>query len=519
MEITETKEAISLDSIRTDGGTQARAGLNEDKVAEYQQMIEEVKANIHPGWPFKDAIELFYDGSDYWLADGFHRIEACRRAVWLWRIKANIHQGTRRDAVLFACGANADHGLPRSADDKRRAVETLLRDPEWGAWSDREIARRCKVSHPFVAKVRSEIDTGNVSSMNERVFVHPKTGKETTMNTGNIGGDNTDYSAAYDWLATYTGKHGRTWRDLEDNQVHHANSPCYQAFVAEFPNLTDPKSYLKRALARLRQEHENAVIASNNEEFWKRYDQEVQRHREDVADPDGRRPPSKCPRCHADKSSLLIGSDHWRCKNCGREYDHAGKMPVTEEVEETAVESTYTAEIEQYVEAVDAAAKEPKYLAIWELESAIRGWLTSYFGSNIKQQHQAVTHIKEDKNRAFLQLLERHILYVSYASTEPKPVYRAGDLRQAINNTCEQLRQQLAEREANTATLSRLDALWEVRLYLQDVDKELVRLTEKYPDIELIGDVVTAVSSSIGLSVIELKRAIKNGGELADEEE
>jgi hypothetical protein len=36
-------------------------------------------------------------------------------------------------------------------------VETLLNDPQWRKWADRTIARRCNVSHPFVAKVREEL--------------------------------------------------------------------------------------------------------------------------------------------------------------------------------------------------------------------------------------------------------------------------------------------------------------------------------------------------------------------------
>lgn len=67
-----------------------------------------------------------------------------------------MRAGTRRDAILYAVGANATHGLPRSNADKRRAVETMLRDEEWVVWSDREIARRTQTSAPFVAKVREE---------------------------------------------------------------------------------------------------------------------------------------------------------------------------------------------------------------------------------------------------------------------------------------------------------------------------------------------------------------------------
>ncbi len=39
-------------------------------------------------------------------------------------------------------------------EDKRRAVMTLLQDVEWGQWSDREIAQRCKVEHKTVGKIR-----------------------------------------------------------------------------------------------------------------------------------------------------------------------------------------------------------------------------------------------------------------------------------------------------------------------------------------------------------------------------
>ena len=40
---------------------------------------------------------------------------------------------------------NADHGKRRSNADKRRAVEMMLKDSEWGKWSDREIAAKCAV--------------------------------------------------------------------------------------------------------------------------------------------------------------------------------------------------------------------------------------------------------------------------------------------------------------------------------------------------------------------------------------
>lgn len=174
---------LEIDIIRTDGGTQPRARLNSEIGGEYVAAME--RGDTLP------PVVVFYDGKDYWLADGFHRLLA---ATLLGKfIEAEIIQGTRRDAVLYSVGANADHGLRRTDEDKRRAVEKLLKDEEWGQWSDNEIARRCKVAVSFVGKVRKELKQNNDTifensiNQNGRTFTHPKTGQPTTMNTANIG--------------------------------------------------------------------------------------------------------------------------------------------------------------------------------------------------------------------------------------------------------------------------------------------------------------------------------------------
>ena len=56
---------------------------------------------------------VFREGDDYWLADGFHRV-AARRQAGIRHIEAEIREGTKRDAVLYAAGANAHHGLRRT---------------------------------------------------------------------------------------------------------------------------------------------------------------------------------------------------------------------------------------------------------------------------------------------------------------------------------------------------------------------------------------------------------------------
>lgn len=47
--------------------------------------------------------------------------------------------------------------LKRTNEDKRKTVEFLLKDEEFGVFCDREIARLAGVSHPFVSKIRKEM--------------------------------------------------------------------------------------------------------------------------------------------------------------------------------------------------------------------------------------------------------------------------------------------------------------------------------------------------------------------------
>jgi hypothetical protein len=169
---------LKLSDIHVDGGTQPRAYINPNVVGSYAEDMEE-GAKFPP-------ITVFYDGQDYWLADGFHRIEAARRLGAI-EFAADIKQGTRRDAILYSAGANASHGLRRTNEDKRRAVTTLLEDAEWRRWSSSEISRRCGVSDQFVLNMRASLPTvGSENGNTERTYT-TKHGTIATMNTGRIG--------------------------------------------------------------------------------------------------------------------------------------------------------------------------------------------------------------------------------------------------------------------------------------------------------------------------------------------
>jgi hypothetical protein len=59
------------------------------------------------------------------------------------------------DAQDLALGANSKHGLPRNSATKRNQVEVALSMKRHEHKSDREVARLCDVSAPFVASVRN----------------------------------------------------------------------------------------------------------------------------------------------------------------------------------------------------------------------------------------------------------------------------------------------------------------------------------------------------------------------------
>jgi hypothetical protein len=179
-------ETLFLPQIRIDGGTQARASMSESVIDEYAAAL--IDGAVVP------PVIVFFDGADYWLADGFHRhgahVKACRS-----EIACEVREGTRRDAVLFSVGANASHGLRRTNEDKQNAVMVMLNDPEWSNWSNREIGRQCAVDHKTVARMRmvtGEVPTerkfttrhGTVSTMT--ISPRPITGEVPTEPTRSV---------------------------------------------------------------------------------------------------------------------------------------------------------------------------------------------------------------------------------------------------------------------------------------------------------------------------------------------
>lgn len=140
---------IKLSDIAIDGGTQQRVRIDNEVVSEYAEAIQ-------CGAKFP-SITVFFDGAQYWLVDGFHRYHA-HKTSGIEELSADVHEGTNRDARLFSAGVNGTHGIRLTNADKRNAVMMLLEDSEWTEWTNRDIAKHCKVTHTLVNKMRAEIE-------------------------------------------------------------------------------------------------------------------------------------------------------------------------------------------------------------------------------------------------------------------------------------------------------------------------------------------------------------------------
>lgn len=157
---------VPIEQIRIDGDTQPRVQISDELVAEYVEQLKE-------GTEFP-PVTIFFDGADHWLADGFHRYHA-HRQLDRKEIAADVHKGGQREAILFAVGANCEHGQWRTNLDKHKAVVTMLtnklvyKDADGNPLSDAAIGRLCKVHYTTVGRIRKELSRAKHGIATKRV--------------------------------------------------------------------------------------------------------------------------------------------------------------------------------------------------------------------------------------------------------------------------------------------------------------------------------------------------------------
>jgi len=149
------KKQLHLDQFRFDDEIMTREVQESEPLELFREIYREEGPEALP------PIIVYHDADGlYWVADGHYRITAAREALSTdgpRTLLAEVYKGSKRDAILYAAGANK-HGQPLTPHEKRAVIQRLLKDPEWSQWSDRKIARHTGTSHVFVGGIRKVLE-------------------------------------------------------------------------------------------------------------------------------------------------------------------------------------------------------------------------------------------------------------------------------------------------------------------------------------------------------------------------
>ena len=201
-------KVLKFSQIRIDGGTQQRVTINQDKVSEYKERIKD-------GIKFPPILCTF-DGTNYWMYDGFHRYFAAQ-AAGLTEFEVVYKPGTMEDAQDLSYGVNASHGLPPSKKDKEHRVRNALSKERHQDKSDREIAKLCEVSHTFVASIRRP-EVKEQQAKNLANHIEAKAGVNSTTGNNSTPAD-TGVNSTSDPKVELTQDYGPDEQELKANEL------------------------------------------------------------------------------------------------------------------------------------------------------------------------------------------------------------------------------------------------------------------------------------------------------------
>ncbi|KAA1261599.1 Transcriptional regulator NovG [Rubripirellula obstinata] len=175
------QKSVLIDQIKFDPTTQCRDHTENSTVDEYATVWRD---HGRRGSPFPVPV-FFQEGDQFWVGDGWHRSLAAKQAGRT-SIPAEVRPGSRLDAIKHALGANQQHGLRRSQADKRKAIETALR--EFPDWSNNAIAKAVGVSDSTVKAHRQD----SVQAPNHE----PENAQESSEPLRRVGADGKSYPAS-----------------------------------------------------------------------------------------------------------------------------------------------------------------------------------------------------------------------------------------------------------------------------------------------------------------------------------
>jgi len=168
---------LLITAIRTDGQTQHRIAPDPAVVAEYAELMRE--GVVFP------PISVWWDGSHFWLSDGFQRTAAAV-SIGMTEIRAEVWAGMLEEAQWHSYAANAIHGARLSLAERQRIVSLAMKHPNCSTMSDVQLAEYLHLPRTTLRRWRKELSWPNCQ---DGVGVRIVTRADTTypLTTSRIG--------------------------------------------------------------------------------------------------------------------------------------------------------------------------------------------------------------------------------------------------------------------------------------------------------------------------------------------
>ena len=194
---------LPVTKLIADQSAQARAGgLDQDYVDELVVQILD-GARLPPIIAFhhkptaKESLLLWPDGQTY-VADGFHRLAAARRAE-KQEIEVDLREGTRKDAIVYALGANSDHGKRRCKRDLEHAYSIGVTEEIFREWDVEAVAQFLKCSQRWARQITKEARDAAKASRDVEILKLAAFGTSQSDIAAKLGVDQSTVSRVVDY--------------------------------------------------------------------------------------------------------------------------------------------------------------------------------------------------------------------------------------------------------------------------------------------------------------------------------
>jgi hypothetical protein len=165
---------LNVAEIRKDGGTQHR---------ETDPYVIRQYATLMAAETAFPPLRVWFDGTSYWLTDGFHRLAAAEKCGFKY-ITAYIYHGSLEDARWDSYSANSQHGLRRKRSDIIRLIDQALKHAKASSLSNVQVAKHLGMPEATVRRWRKRLS----SSLDEDGYrIVNRKGTSYSLNIKEIG--------------------------------------------------------------------------------------------------------------------------------------------------------------------------------------------------------------------------------------------------------------------------------------------------------------------------------------------